>query len=327
MDSITNTLTKAYSIIEEGGQPLAPETICIQCMFLSPAHISAFHNDELYLEYIRNLVRERFNVSFPEEKACFDQYFADCIQLKEQLELHKNFNKDIWITYTSSLLEALKTPYYSAYSMTLLTLESCFMNTQLFEKVQKAFYSVLIKSSEKKQLIIKKIIEHAPNYKKYSFITEELLAEILINTLALFGDEKEYWLDSVASLLEIKLETNSPNTHKDTLSLLAAFFVREQQFLEAVSPEDLSSFSSYFAARTIWFTTHKNVVKDSTDTATAGISSSIDIDSAYVDSEFLNTYAYNMTTRIYHTNPAIGSGINFDFTKEVPSSDWRRWCR
>ena len=62
MDSITNTLTKAYSIIEEGGQPLAPETICIQCMFLSPAHISAFHNDELYLEYIRNLVRERFNV-------------------------------------------------------------------------------------------------------------------------------------------------------------------------------------------------------------------------------------------------------------------------
>lgn len=51
---------------------------------------------------------------------------------------------------------------------------------------------------------------------------------------------------------------------------------------------------------------HKNVVKDSIDTATAGISSSIDIDSAYVDSEFLNTYAYNMTTRIYHTNPAIG---------------------
>ena len=165
---------------------------------------------------------------------------------------------------------------------------------------------MLIKSSEKKQLIIKKIIEHAPNYKKYSFITEELLAEILINTLALFGDEKEYWLDSVASLLEIKLETNSPNTHKDTLSLLAAFFAREQQFLEAVSPADLSSFSSYLAARTIWFTAHKNVVKDSTDTATAGISSSIDIDSAYVDSEFLNTYAYNMTTRIYHTNPAIG---------------------
>ena len=180
------------------------------------------------------------------------------------------------------------------------------MNTQLFEKVQKAFYSVLIKSSEKKQLIIKKIIEHAPNYKKYSFITEDLLAEILINTLALFGDEKEYWLDSVASLLEIKLETNSPNTHKDTLSLLAAFFAREQQFLEAVSPADLSSFSSYLAARTIWFTAHKNVVKDSIDTATAGISSSIDIDNSYVDSEFLNTYAYNMTTRIYHTNPAIG---------------------
>ena len=48
--------------------------------------------------------------------------------------------------------------------MTLLTLESCFMNTQLFEKVQKAFYSVLIKSSEKKQLIIKKIIESTQNW-------------------------------------------------------------------------------------------------------------------------------------------------------------------
>ena len=89
VDSITNTLTKAYSIIEEGGQPLAPETICIQCMFLSPAHISAFHNDDSTLNIFAILVRERFNVSFPEEKAYFDQYFADCIQLKEQLELHK----------------------------------------------------------------------------------------------------------------------------------------------------------------------------------------------------------------------------------------------
>ena len=302
MDSITNTLIKAYSIIEEGGQPLSPETICIQCMFLSPAHISAFHDDELYLEYIHNLVRERFNVSFPEEKSSFDQYFADCIQLKEQLESHKNFNKKVWLAYTTSLLEALKTPYYSTYSKILLTLEPCFMNTALFEKVQKSFYSVLIKSSDKKQLIIRKIIEHAPDYKKYDFISEDLLAEILINTLALFGDEKEYWLDSIASLLE----SDPSVTPHDTASLLAAFFAWEQQFLQSVSSEDISSFAAYLAARTLWFTTHKNIGAISSNPADVDLSSSINLNNAYVDSEFLNTYAYNMTTRIYHANPAIG---------------------
>ena len=200
IDSIADTLAKAYSIIEEGGQPLASETTCIQYIFLSPSHIEAFHNNELYLEYIQNLVKERFNVSFPEEKSAFDQYFSDCIQLKEQLESHGNFDKTVWLSYTTSLLESLKTPYYSVYSFTLLTLESCFTDPQLFDKVQKSFYSVLIKSSEKKQSIIRKIIEHAPVYKKYSYIKENLLSDILINTLALFGDEKEYWLASFINL-------------------------------------------------------------------------------------------------------------------------------
>lgn len=312
-NTFTSTLEKAYSIIEQGGQPLAPETICIQYMFLSPAHIAAFHDDELYLEYIQNLVTERFNVSFPEEKSSFDQYFSDCIQLKEQLESHQNFNKEHWLSYTSALLETLKTPYYSAYSTTLLTLESCFMNVTLFDKVQKAFYSVLIKSSEKKQRIIKKIIEHAPAYKAYSFITEDLLSEILINTLALFGDEKEYWLSSLSSLLE----EGSPATSKDTLSLLSVFFSREQEFLNTVSSEDsslslsfdsassgFSSFASYLAHRTAWFYTNKNTARTSETVSSASPVSRIA--DSYVDSEFLNTYAYNMTTRTYHANPAIG---------------------
>lgn len=300
VDSMLNTLTKAYSIIEKGGQPLAPETICIQYMFLTPAHITAFHNDELYLEYIQNLVKERFNVSFPEEKSIFDQYFSDCVQLKNQLESHNNFNKDIWISYTSNLLEALKTPYYAVYSLALLTLESCFTNTQLFEKVQKTFYSVLIKSSDKKQRIIKKIIEHAPDYKKYSFINEELLADILINTLALFGDEKEYWLDSISTLFE----EISITSHKDTMTLLTVFFNQEQRFLESVSSETIDSFSSYLANRTLWFTNHKHTITKSVSFEYSA--PVLDMSKAFVDSEFLNTYAYNMTTRIYHANPAIG---------------------
>ena len=349
MDSITTTLTKAYSIIEEGGQPLAPETTCIQYIFLSPAHIAAFHNNELYLEYIQNLIRERFNVSFPEEKSAFDQYFSDCIQLKDQLESHKNFNKEVWLSYTTNLLEALKTPYYSAYSTTLLTLESCFMNTTLFEKVQKAFYSVLIKSSEKKQFIIKKIIEHAPAYKKYSFVTEELLADILINTLALFGDEKEYWLPALAAFFENS--TNSTAlTHKNTASLLNTFFEQEELFLETINSKDTisMSFATYLATRTVWFSNQKKEVEtrrqqqigadsklidtvsgnshrtdlkltsdnfgnsnfnNSTSVRSKSVDNILDIPDLtdfYVDSEFLNTYAYNMTTRIYHANPAIG---------------------
>ena len=336
MDFITNTLAKAYSIIEEGGQPLAPETICIQYIFLSPSHIAAFHNDELYLDYIRNLVKERFNVSFPEEKSAFDQYFSDCIQLKEQLESHGNFDKDVWLSYTTSLLESLKTPYYSVYSFTLLTLESCFIDTQLFDKVQKSFYSVLIKSSEKKQSIIRKIIEHAPVYKQYLCIKESLLADILINTLALFGDEKEYWLASFVRLFEVNhaIHSQSPHTGNgkwNTASLLTTFFEWEERFLEDHSSEDFSSFSDYLSGRTLYFYNHaktadntsqENVTKkaDSTSVIHPGSMDSailsnavygtnivdIDIANTYVDSEFLNTFAYNMTSRLYHANPAIG---------------------
>ena len=329
MDSMINTLTKAYSIIEEGGQPLAPETICIQCMFLSPSCVAAFHNDELYLEYIRNLVNERFNVSFPDEKTAFEQYFKDCIQLKEQLEAHGNFDTDIWLSYTTGLLEALKTPYYSAYSCTILTLESCFLDRTLFDKVQKAFYSVIIKSSPKQLNIIKKIVEHAPVYKKYDCITEQLLGDILINTLALFSNEK--W---------------------GKLTSLPAFFSQEEAFLETTASETFSSLASYLAQRTVWLSTqaHNSAGKDSSvysGTASNNAESTIinsaiiydnrnlennsiinpicsnenfenvnnhlntenlfvNLETTSVDSEFLNTYAYNMTSCIYHANPAIG---------------------
>lgn len=325
IDSIADTLAKAYSIIEEGGHPLAPETICIQYIFLSPSHIEAFHNNELYLEYIQNLVKERFNVSFPEEKSAFDQYFSDCIQLKEQLESHGNFDKTVWLSYTTSLLESLKTPYYSVYSFTLLTLESCFTDAQLFDKVQKAFYSVIIKSSEKKQSIIRKIIKHAPVYKKYPSIKENLLADILINTLALFGDEKEYWLASFVNLFENtnashSLPKNTNSRKWNTVSLLTTFFEWEELFLKGRASKDFSSFSEYLSGRTLYFYKHartssdnllKNIASNTSGTSKENsdpIDSAIlsNIENAYVDSEFLNTFAYNMTARLYHANPAIG---------------------
>lgn len=287
MNAVINTLTKAYSIIEEGGQPLAPETVCIQYMFLSPSHIAAFHNDELYLEYIHNLVNERFNVSFPEEKSAFDQYFKDCIQLKNQLEDHGNFDKESWLSYTTSLLESLKTPYYTVYSYIILTFESYFCDRELFNKVQKAFYSVIIKFSPQKQAVIMTIAEHMPVYKKYPCITEKLLADILIHTLALFCDEKY-----------------------GNLTPLSTFFKQEEAFLETTTSKSFSSLASYLAQRTAWIYTQMNNSKEfdlsmsssSTDTDTTFIN----IENTLVDSEFLNTYAYNMTSCIYHANPAIG---------------------
>ncbi|MFQ9748406.1 MAG: hypothetical protein ACLRYY_05305 [Anaerobutyricum soehngenii] len=103
IDSIADTLAKAYSIIEEGGQPLAPKLLVYNTYFyhLLTLKLSTMMNSTL--EYIQNLVKERFNVSFPRRKeSAFDQYFADCIQLKEQLESHGNFDKTVWLTYTSS---------------------------------------------------------------------------------------------------------------------------------------------------------------------------------------------------------------------------------
>lgn len=276
MDTMINTLTEAYSIIEAGGQPMAPETICIQSMFLSPEYVLAFHDDELYLEYIRNLINERFNVSFPEERSVFDQYFKDCIQLKEQLELHENFDKDIWLSYTSSLLEALKTPYYPVYSCTILVLETCFSNMALFEKVQKAFYSIIIKSSSEKQKVIKTIVKHAPTYKKYTCITEDLLSGILINTLALFSNEK------------------SSNTIP-----ISMFFKQEEAFLNTLSSETFSSLPSYLAQRTVWFSEQNHTLMETYE-------SDLNTEDVSVESEFLNTYAYNMTACTYHANPAIG---------------------
>ena len=105
------------------------------------------------------------------------------------------------------------------------------------------------------------------------------------------------------------------------------FFEWEELFLKNRASKDFSSFSEYLSSRTLYFykhagTTSDNLLKNATSNASvtsAGTSASIDsailsnIENAYVDSEFLNTFAYNMTTRLYHANPAIGRDGNFRF--------------
>ena len=143
----------------------------------------------------------------------------------------------------------------------------------------------------------------------------------MINTLALFGDEKEYWLASFINLFENNnavhsLPKNTSNKEWNTPSLLMIFFEWEELFLKNRASKDFSSFSEYLSSRTLYFykhagTTSDNLLKNATNNSSvtsASIDSAIlsNIENAYVDSEFLNTFAYNMTTRLYHANPAIG---------------------
>lgn len=297
MDSVKETLEKAYSIIKNQGQNITPETACIQCMFLSPSCIQAMKNDELYLMFIKSLMDERFNISFPEEPSSYDRYYSDCIFLKEQMEQNGSFQEEIWISYTVRLLEALKTPYYSDYSFVLMKLESCFSDRNIFEETLNNFYYLIIKSSESKRKIINMIADHASVYKKYPSVTEPVLSDILTNTLSLFGEEKEYWLSALASGLYKKSLNTSSTIH--TEELLQIFWKKEEEFLKDYTG-NFSSSSQYFSERTCWFDreispfpypfSQSHSIRPNTE----------------INSEFLNTYAYNMTSKIYRTNPAIG---------------------
>lgn len=112
-----------------------------------------------------------------------------------------DFDENIWLNYTIRLLENLKTPYYETYSCALLTLQSCFSDRELFEKTLQTFYSVMIRSSDKKLDYIRIIAQSGPSLHKYLASNEPLLAGILVHNLALFSHEKNFWLTTLVPLL------------------------------------------------------------------------------------------------------------------------------
>lgn len=307
MNPFYHTLTKTYEIIEHAGQPLSFEIGCIAGMLISPARISAFQDEDLYLKYITNLVQERGNVSFSEKKEDYDHYFQDCISLKDQMRNNQpDFDETIWLNYTIRLLENLKTPYYETYSCTLLTLQSCFADRELFENTLQTFYSVMIRSTAEKLEYIRTIAQSAPSLHRYLSDNEPLLAGILIHNLALFSHEKNFWLTTLVPLL-YDTEIFSPEDINQKM-FLKYFLERELHFLnesKVSSSNFLSSLdlASYLSMRSLWFYDNR------TQAPSDGLFRSgqvTDLKNQIIQSDFLNTYAYNMNARKYITNPAIG---------------------
>ena len=313
MNQLYHILTEAYKIIENAGQPLSFETGCISNMLISPERISSLKNDDLYLKYITNLVQEKGNVSFPERKEDYDHYFQDCITLKNQMmDNQPDFDENIWLNYTIRLLENLKTPYYETYSATLLSLQLCFSNQELFEKTLQTFYSVMIRSSAEKLEFVRTIAEYGLSLKEYLHDNELLLAGILVQDLALFSNEKNFWLTALVPLL-YKEEINFPETVNQK-KVLNDFLKQELQFLCILKENDTAGrkdsqsldalkLSCYLSKRSLYFhERHKKITSDISQVSAL----QTDLHDQVIQSDFLNTYAYNMNTRKYITNPAIG---------------------
>ena len=290
---------KAYDMIGNAGQSLAPETSAILTLLASPAHAAALQDDNLFLDWISRLLQERFNMSFSENSADYDKYFKDCLRLKEIMEADPaSSNRETWLNCTVSLLENLKTPYYDSWSCALLTFYESFSDDSITDKLLKDFYSLIIKSTDEKQEIIRQIIGRVPALRTYPFLSETLISQLTLHNLAIFGNEKEYWLPTWTSLL-YGIETSSDKEIL-TPALLRDYFSREDAFLEENASASLPSLPDYLVSRDAWFKTHPARPSDNVLYLYGA-----DTERQVVRSEFLNKFAYNMTARPYITNPAI----------------------
>ncbi|MDO4977785.1 MAG: AAA family ATPase [Eubacteriales bacterium] len=272
------TLAKAYSLFLETRNPLSPEMIIIQSRFFSLEYAEAFGDDALYLSFLKNLVNERQNLSFPEEPALYEKYFRDCITLKKLKDTLPGYTTENYLSDTIRMMENLKTPYYSAYVKTLLALKTIFSDSNLMSRTLQEFYGIMIKSSTRKLTLIALIAEQGHFYKELPIHDEEMIRGLLLSNLAIFAEEN----DSIS------------------LSTLQQYLSKENAFLqEFIAEHDIhhTTLSELLAERMIYMT---DSLENTMDKDTEPASSQI------ILSEFLNEYGYNMNARNYVTNPAIG---------------------
>lgn len=307
MDSLEMILTKAYTIVDEAGVQPSPETAAIRCLLITPEHIRAFKGKDLFLAMIKKLVRERFNLSFPEDPLSYDHFIADISALADQMQKEpKPFVQEEWLTFVYQLFENIKTPYYNIYADTIRTLRACFHDSGRSSQAIADVYSFLIKAGPDRQELIRTIVLHAPSYRRYPGIDDNLLAGILKDALSLFGQDKNYWAASATSLLYGIPTRSLDEIHMGRL--LKAWLNKEDQFLEVLfkggSQPNSLTLPSYVAKRTAWMTAHQ----DSSDQGAADVIFSLHRSSSGTvpAGEFLNTYAYNMNTASYVTDPAVG---------------------
>ena len=305
MHAIYDTLTKAYQLTESAAKPYPPEISMILSSYVSPEHIIAFDNNDLYLSFIRTLVDNRENVSFPDTPELFSLYFKDCLRLRQQMEESPDddrpFSSEAWLACCVRLLENLKTPYYPVYAEVLFDLNACFPDAGLFEKTLKIFYSLIIRSDEDTLSLIGAIARQGKSVYWEGCMEGGLLADLLVHHLSVFADGKDLWVPRLSEFMHME-------DCRSRLTLLRAWLAIENRFMEENPPAGDLSLAGWLCARDRWLRSESW----SEDDLDYGLPSAGDLltgrppKAIPVDSHFLNTYAYNMTTRSYTTNPAIG---------------------
>lgn len=319
MNSVYETLTEAYKLTDSLPRPYTTEVSMILTMFISPERIESFNDDELYLAFVRTIIDNRENVSFPDSGDLFEKYYLDCIRLKDQIKeetVGNAFPRESWLDCCIRLLENLKTPYYAVYTEVLSCLKTCFADTDLFGQTLKAFYSVLIRSREDTLPLIQSIGQHGRGIFRQGMLKGQLLSDLMIHHLSVFADGKELWVHRLAHVLHMEDCRN-----KETL--LLTWLGQEELFLQTVSDSGELPLSAWLSACGGWvrqnvpasgkpvrfiseWTSAVSEPGQSVPGYLRPASEALIRNLSKVDSHFLNTYAYNMNARSYTTNPAIG---------------------
>ena len=281
----SDTLAQAHQLLLETGQLLSPEMLIIRTRFLSAAFLQALGDGELYLAFLKSMIRHRFDVAFPEEASLYTQYLKDCVRLKNLEQELPGYQVEDYLEDTFHMLETLKTPYYNTYFQTLLSLKSTFTDSEILRAAMKEFYGLMIKSSSRILPMIARIAEQGPVYRDIFPEEQTLIQGLLTANLALCaGRGEDLTLPALEHFLRKEEALYRKNYPKAApLTELAAGSYTLPELL---------------AERTLLFEERTSPSSDQ-DTHTVMASQAI-------DSEFLNHYAYNMNTRSYVTNPAVG---------------------
>ncbi len=285
-------------MIEETGQSLTPEIAAIKGIFISVEKIKAFHNDSLYLLYIRTLINERYNISFPDDSKVFERFFADSITLKnlmgENTILGDNAVSDEYFSLIKNMFAQMKTPYYDSYFRCICAFEKTFSTNAILKGTLSDFYSLMIKSSPEKCDLISMVAEYGPSLKQYPYLDEALISKILIHHLSNFCMENNYWLSAELSHVLATKEGNTGFIHEK--QTLRQYLQKEEGFLASLTGP-VASLCDYLALKKEYF--HEE------DTNAASVTDLTLATKQDLNSEFLNTYAYNMNTVSYITDPAL----------------------
>ncbi|MBQ9156483.1 MAG: ATP-dependent Clp protease ATP-binding subunit [Eubacterium sp.] len=333
---IYETLTQAYKLTENLPRPYPPEVSTILSMFVSPDQIRLFDDPDLYLKLIGMLIDNRENAAFPEDKKSYDDYFRDCIDLKEQMK--QAFSDGDWLADCLKLLENLKTPYYDVYADVLFDLNLCFPDRNLYDKTLRAFYAVIIRADEGMLQLIRMICDHGREVCERGWLSGELLSDLLIHQLSVYASGKDLWKYTITEKLSGnpsglvgteagKVFASKPNPPAgSSLARLMSLWLQAQDiYLDETNSAALTeirkkqTLADWLCSWEEWLAAHQGenllllIEEYQKETYPADSrkrqEDALSFDSKKQqgkDSTFLNTYAYNMNARSYITNPAIG---------------------